>query len=134
MLKRVLVIISGIIASAILLYAIVKNTTYLLTKKEAIGSVEEIQEKRKVNIVILYYNEYKDEETEAKIALDYKRSESIYIGQEIKVYYQKYFDSIYTDYKNPMVIPLLIFYVLILSIVIYAVIPRRKKRSYNGNG
>lgn len=131
MLKRAFVIISGIIASAILLYAIVKNTTYLLTKKVAVGSVKEIQEKRKVNIIISYYNEYKDEEVEARISLDYEKSESIYIGQEIKVYYQKYFDSIYTGYKKSMVIPLLIFYVLILLIVIYAVMPRCKKRSHD---
>lgn len=129
MFKKVFIIVAAPILILLFLYGALVNGSYLLTKKEAFGHVEEIQKKKKVNIIISYYNEYKNEKIRAKIALDYKKSESIYIGQEIKVYYQKYFGGIYTDYRKPMAVPLLIMFIFLLSGVIYGIMPRTKKKS-----
>lgn len=128
MFKKIFIIIAAPVLILLFLYGAFESGSYLLTKKEAIGYVDDIQEKRKVHIIISYYNEYKDEETKSKIVLDYEKSEPIYVGQEIKVYYQKYFNNIYSDYKKPMAIPLLIMYILLLSGVIYGIMPGRKKK------
>lgn len=121
--EKVFIILAATVLGSIALYSLVQNIAYICTEKETIGWVKEIQEKRKVYIIISYNNVYQGENVVGKVALDYQKSANIAVGDEIKVYYQKYFDGIYTDYRKPMMIPLIIINLFLLLIVVYVIMP-----------